>query len=273
MTLSNQCLASSGKETLPRRRPGFTLVELLVVIGIIAVLISILLPALNRARESARTVACASNLRQIGQAIYGYVNENNGTLPVGSLALNTIGGNAVWDTLISKYLGRESNDIYINRNPSPVLKCPLDELQRLAAYPTAIRSYSMVQAATGTWPQRVANGVASESFYPKGHPQYNQNFRAFKITEVSRSARTLMIVENFGKTTPTQANTAGHATGALCQTPTQQLGDFKEPVHKRRWNYLMVDGHVETLMPIETVDSPAGLSTAPPGGMWMRVQN
>ena len=63
-------------------RRAFSLVELLVVVGIIAVLIGLLMPAITAARESAKTVACLSNLRQLALAAHAYADSNKGTFPI-----------------------------------------------------------------------------------------------------------------------------------------------------------------------------------------------
>jgi prepilin-type N-terminal cleavage/methylation domain-containing protein len=70
-------------QVLPSRSAGFTLVELLVVIGIIAVLISILLPSLSAARRQAKVAQCQSNLRQLATVVHIYISENKQVIPSG----------------------------------------------------------------------------------------------------------------------------------------------------------------------------------------------
>jgi prepilin-type processing-associated H-X9-DG protein len=89
-----------------RKRVAFTLVELLVVIGIIAVLIGVLLPVLGRARASAQSIACASNLRQLGLAITMYSSDKKGFLPYPTTSL---GEQSLWYNAVDPYLRAVAN--------------------------------------------------------------------------------------------------------------------------------------------------------------------
>lgn len=134
----------------PSRSAGFTLVELLVVIGIMALLISILLPALTRAREQANLVACSSNMRQLGLALRFYATAHKDYLPPSVGIRDTAG--APWPSYHGRWwavlagggqlngfgvTSRDPNrfEVGIDTNRS-ALRCPSDTL--LAANSTQV---------------------------------------------------------------------------------------------------------------------------------------
>lgn len=103
-------------------RPAFTLIELLAVIAIIGILASMLLPALNRAKEAGRTVVCGSNARQLGMAAAAYALDNKGTLPE---FLNWL---HAWPAV-----DLTTGELYPYLKTKPVYLCPTDQLAMLGA--------------------------------------------------------------------------------------------------------------------------------------------
>ncbi len=120
-----------------RRSTAFTLVELLVVIGIIAALIGILLPVLSGVQARGRDLKCQSNIRQILMAFQGYAAENKGSMPYGIYfspedpgSFGPVGGSRFfsWASQVGKYVVKGADGDNLSNNFPPVLQCPEAEL-------------------------------------------------------------------------------------------------------------------------------------------------
>ncbi len=262
----------------PHRRHAFTLVELLVVIGIIALLISVLLPALNKARQSANDVKCISNLRQIGVAVQMYAQAHKGTMPV---HLEWTGGSAPyfanWDRLIAPYLGVEGVSMTANQNNPPpqqsgVLVCPRDNT--IEPPPGFFkRSYTM-NGVRDFGTSRPQDGVVL-----RRNPWLN-GVPAPKITQVRRPTETIMTFEAYGNNADGE-NYATHnlqwfynhgagvgfigiPTHANAPSVVFPNGDYA--FHGKRMAVLFVDGHASLEDPKTFHDH----TTTPHNSMWDR---
>jgi prepilin-type processing-associated H-X9-DG protein len=209
------------------------LVELLVVIGIIALLISILMPALNRAREQAKSVTCASNERQLYMALLSYVNENKGRCPIPSLIGDTSPTAPVCYVMNSVGVCNYTYGTWWPYIAPPgnarwgVMNCPTDleelRVERWGSQVLVPRNFSYTLNGQMRAMPNATDGTG------------------IKLTAIVHSAQKVVIIEEMW---PNDGNCD------IYMDPLD-MDDIPANRHTGRANFCFGDGHVDTLAPID----------------------
>jgi prepilin-type N-terminal cleavage/methylation domain-containing protein/prepilin-type processing-associated H-X9-DG protein len=197
----------------PAPRPAFTLIELLVVIAIIAILAALLLPALARAKESAKSVPCLNHLRQISLAARFYAEENDDLFPRSQHSAFA-NRQLAWERALAPALGGDSSSTAWTNLLQTIYRCPNDKKPAHLSY--GLNYYFE---------------VGEEDDYP-GKPQTWRRF-----SQVPKPSNTIMFTE--------LDVAADHVMPALgWMTVADAEKEVASRRHKRKSNYAFVDGHV-----------------------------
>jgi prepilin-type N-terminal cleavage/methylation domain-containing protein/prepilin-type processing-associated H-X9-DG protein len=253
-----------------QRRSGFTLVELLVVIGIIALLIAVLLPALSKARGAARLTKCLAQQRELSQSIRLYSMDYGNWLPFGRF--ENYNGNSSqsmsWDDLLlmgnygihNRRLSFDDVKFFgVARVKLPRLKCPNDPVD----------SYYVGDGTANPIAWRISYGVVTGSSNGIAAFGYGNFTGAFGVKPVQPGKRVTQLGSDsiLSSEYPTSNNGVGNGYG-LIPSPQSQLAFTKSStrpgLHGNKLTYSFIDGHAAALDPRETIGT--GSLSSPKGG-------